>query len=134
MKSLRIILLFFLALLIAGKVNAQMSVIIFSEKGEKFIAFVNNTRINDTPEARIAAERPGGPNFKVRISFEDTSIPEIQKTIFNTPESEIYYVIKGSTKGRTAATQPDTTAEVSGYPKVIVDKALPERLVFILSP
>jgi len=101
MKSVRIIIPLLLTLLIAGKVNSQFSLIVFSDKGEKFTLYVGGDQINDQPASRAEATRPGGPNFKVRILFEDSSIPEISKSIFNTP-SDLYYVIKKSDKGKYA--------------------------------
>ena len=79
MKSLRIIITVFLVLFIAGKASSQLSLIIFSENGEKFTAYVNNSPRNDKPASRVETDRPGGPTFKVRINFEDGSIPEISK-------------------------------------------------------
>jgi len=100
MKSIRIILSLLLALVIAGKVSAQTSIVIFSEKGEKFTAYVGNSPRNDKPASRVETNRPGGPTFKVRIMFEDSSIPELSKTIFNSPGSDLFYVIKKSDKGK----------------------------------
>jgi len=99
MKSLRIIITVFLVLFIAGKASSQLSLIIFSENGEKFTAYVNNSPRNDKPASRVETDRPGGPTFKVRINFEDGSIPEISKTIFNTPGADLFYVIRKSDKG-----------------------------------
>jgi len=100
MKSMRIVLSIFLALFIAGKASSQLSVIIFSEKGEKFTAYVNGSPVNDKPASRVESDRPGGPSFKLKVLFEDSSIPEISKSIFNTPGPDLFYVIKKSDKGK----------------------------------
>jgi len=100
MKSIRILIPLVLALIFAGKANAQLSIVIFSEKGEKFTAYVGDSPRNDKPASRVEANRPGGPTFKVRILFEDSSIPELSKTIFNSPGSDLFYVIKKSDKGK----------------------------------
>ena len=100
MKTMRIVLSIFLALFIAGKASSQLSVIIFSEKGEKFTAYVNGSPVNDKPASRVESDRPGGPSFKLKVLFEDSSIPEISKSIFNTPGPDLYYVIKKSDKGK----------------------------------
>jgi hypothetical protein len=100
MKSLRIILYLLVTLIIAGKANAQMSLTIFSENGEKFTAYVNGSKKNTNPASRVETDRPGGPSFKVRISFDDNSIPEISKSIFNSPGADMFYVIKKSSHGK----------------------------------
>jgi hypothetical protein len=100
MKSTRILLSVFLALMIAGAARSQLSVIIFSEKGEKFTAYLNGSPRNDKPANRVETDRPGGPSFKLRITFEDGSIPEISKTVFNSPGPDMYYVIRKSDKGK----------------------------------
>ena len=100
MKTIRIVLSIFLALVIAGKASSQLSIIIFSEKGEKFTAYVNGSPVNDKPASRVETDRPGGPSFKLRIFFQDSSIPEISKTIFNTPGADLYYVIRKSDKAK----------------------------------
>jgi len=100
MKSTRILVSIFLALFIAGKASAQMSLVIFSENGEKFTAYVNNSPRNDKPASRVETDRPGGPSFKIRILFQESSIPEISKSIFNTPGSDLYYVIRKADNGK----------------------------------
>lgn len=100
MKPIRILITLLLALVIVGKVSAQLSIVIFAENGEKFTAFINGDPKNDKPASRVEADRPGGPSFKVRISFEDRAIPDIQKTIFNSPGSDMYYVIRSSSHGK----------------------------------
>ena len=100
MKSLRFIFILFMALFLAGKASSQFSVIVFSEKGEKFTLYVNGSPVNEDPASRAEATRPGGPSFKVKVLFEDSSIPEISKSIFNTPGYDVYYVVRKSDKGK----------------------------------
>lgn len=100
MKTIRTLLLFVLVLFIAGKASSQISLIIFSEKGEKFTAYVNNSIRNESPASRVETDRPGGPSFKLRIVFEDSSFPEITKTIFNTPGPDLFYVIRKADNGK----------------------------------
>jgi hypothetical protein len=100
MRSVRILLSLFLVLMIAGKASSQLSIVVFSEKGEKFIAYLNGSPVNEKPGSRVETDRPGGPSFKLRINFEDSTIPEISKTIFNSPGADLYYVIRKSDKGK----------------------------------
>jgi hypothetical protein len=100
MKSLRFVLPILLLFFFAERASAQLSIIIFSEKGEKFTAFINGSPQNDKPASRVEGSRPGGPSFKVRIVFDDNSLPEISKSIFNSPGAEYYYVIRKTEKGK----------------------------------
>lgn len=100
MRSLRVLLPILLVLFFSGKAISQFSAIFFSEAGEKFTLYVNGSQVNDEPASRVEADRPGGPSFKVRVLFEQSSIPEISKSIFNTPGPDMYYVIKKSDKGK----------------------------------
>lgn len=100
MKSIRIFIPLILALMFAGKASAQLSIVIFSEKGEKFTAYINDSPRNDKPASRVETDRPGGPTFKLRILFEDGTIPVLSKSIFNSPGSDMYYVIRNGGKGK----------------------------------
>jgi hypothetical protein len=99
MKTFRLLFPIILAFLIAGKANSQLNLVIFSEKGEKFTAYVGGSAVNDKPATRIETTRPGGPSFKVRILFENSAYGEITKSIFNTP-GDMYYVIRVNEKGK----------------------------------
>lgn len=100
MKTRTLFLSLLLALLVAGKASAQQSIVIFSEKGEKFTVSVNGSQRNDKPAALVDTDRPGGPTFKLLIRFEDNTIPDLAKTVFNSPGPAMYYVIRKSDKGK----------------------------------
>jgi len=100
MKTNRILLPLLLLWLIAGSASAQMSLVVFSEKGEKFTAYLDGSRAGEGAYTRVETERPMGPSFKLRIRFEDTSLPEISKTVFNSPGPEMFYVIRKNEKGK----------------------------------
>jgi hypothetical protein len=100
MKLIRILVSLLLILFIAENAFSQLSVIIFSENGEKFTAYVNGSSRNNEPANRVETNRPGGPSFKLRIDFADGSIPEISKTIFNSPGHDMFYVIRKTDKGK----------------------------------
>jgi hypothetical protein len=99
MKTFRFLLPVILAMLIAVKANSQLNLVIFSEKGEKFTAYVGGNQVSEKPATRIETTRPGGPSFKVRILFENSAYGEITKSIFNTP-GDLYYVIRVNEKGK----------------------------------
>jgi hypothetical protein len=100
MKTRLVLLSLFLAFLTAGKASAQQSILIFSEKGEKFTLSVNGSQRNDKPASLVDTDRPGGPTFKLLIRFEDNTIPDLTKTVFNSPGAAMYYVIRKTDKGK----------------------------------
>ncbi|HNQ68725.1 MAG TPA: DUF4476 domain-containing protein [Bacteroidales bacterium] len=73
----------FLVLSAVLSVFAQKNdLVVFSEKGEEFILYVNSIKQNDMPAANVKAKDINGENFMVRIVFNDKSIPELTKTIW----------------------------------------------------
>jgi len=74
------------------------SLTIFSEKGENFTVFVNGDQKNSTPGDHVKIEGLHGPTIKLRIAFTDVSIREIEKTIFNSPSGELFYVVRHGKK------------------------------------
>jgi hypothetical protein len=97
---MRILSVLLLVMFFAAKANSQGTVVLFSENGEKFTAYINGSPRNDKPASRVETDRPGGPTFKVRIHFEDSAIPEIAKSIFNSPGDEMFYVLRPTGKGK----------------------------------
>jgi hypothetical protein len=75
------------------------SLTIFSEKNENFTVFLNGDQKNSKPADHVKIESLFGPSFKVRVVFQDVTIREISKTIFNSPSSDLYYVVKPGKKG-----------------------------------
>jgi hypothetical protein len=92
------LIIFFTAITLSTM--AQFSkLIVFAPKGEKFTLVVGGTIQNSTPEARVEADVPGGPAFKFKVTFEDPSIKEISKTVFNKPNTTFYYKVDKNPKG-----------------------------------
>jgi hypothetical protein len=100
MKSIIKITILILAFGLSVKAYSQGTTLtIFSEKGENFTVFVNNEQKNSKPGDHVEVSGLFGPSFKVRIVFQDVSIREITKTIFNSPSAELYYVVRPGKKG-----------------------------------
>jgi len=101
MKSFPIILLSALLLCVSFGVQAQFgSVVVFAPQGEQFKLFLGNNLQNTEPAARVEADNPGGPSFKLKVVFLDPSIKEIGKTIFNKPSAgTLYYKVAKNPKG-----------------------------------
>jgi hypothetical protein len=75
------------------------SLTVFSEKGENFTVLVDGNQKNSKPADNVKIEGLYGPSFKVRIVFQDVSIHEISKTIFNSPSAELFYAVRPGKKG-----------------------------------
>jgi hypothetical protein len=93
----------FLLLMVFGisikAISQGTSLTVFSEKGENFTVFVNGDLKNSKPGDNVKIEGLYGPSFKVRVVFKDVSIHEIEKTVFNSPGAELYYVVRPAKKG-----------------------------------
>jgi hypothetical protein len=80
--------------------HAQLSsVIVFAPKGEKFTLFFGSKSKNAEPAARVEADNPGGPSFKIKVVFADPSVKEISKMVFNKPGSAMYFKVEKNAKG-----------------------------------
>lgn len=100
MKTQAPIFLVILSAFMSFNMMAQLSkVIVFAPKGEKFTLVVGSTIQNSSPQARVEADVPAGPAFKIKVTFEDPSIKEIGKTIFNKPNTTFYYKVDKNQKG-----------------------------------
>lgn len=109
---MKIFLRFFLVLLLTGlglSTFAQFTVVVFAPKGEKFTLYISGVSQNSKPASRVETNNPGGPSFKMKVTFADASIPEISKFVFNKPGSTMYYKIGTNQKG--AYVLESTTSE-----------------------
>lgn len=99
MKTLIRTLILLMAFGFSVKAMAQgTSLTVFSEKGENFTVFINGDQKNSLPGDHVRIEGIYGPNFKIRIVFKDVSIREIEKTLFNSPSGELFYVVRHGKK------------------------------------
>ncbi|MEI6456206.1 MAG: DUF4476 domain-containing protein [bacterium] len=99
MRSLRSFLLILLVTVTAGSYAQFGTLVMFAPKGEKFTLYLASGKQNQEPAARVECDRPGGPSFKVRVVFDDTAIPEINKSVFNKMGSILYCKVGQNAKG-----------------------------------
>jgi hypothetical protein len=100
MKTITKLSILVLLALFSYKAYSQgSSLIVFTEKGEKFTVFMNGDQKNSKPGDYVRVDNIHGPTFKVRVVFADPAIKEISKTEFNSPSGEMYYVAKPGKKG-----------------------------------
>jgi hypothetical protein len=90
----------FLVIMMSMDVNAQFgTVVVFSPTGEEFFLSLGGKMQNQEAASRVEGDNPGGPTFKIRVSFKDPAIKEVSKTIFNKPASRLYYKLDRNKKG-----------------------------------
>lgn len=95
----RIILVLLLSFIYLGSFAQFSRIIVFAPKGEKFTLFINGSNKNSAPESRVEADVPGGPTFKILVTFSEPSIKEISKLVFNKANYTFYYKIDRNPKG-----------------------------------
>jgi hypothetical protein len=84
--------------------HAQMSnLIFFSEQGERFSVILNGILQNPNPETNIKVTDLPAPSYKVKIIFEDTKLPQIDKNLMYKQGFETTFVIKKNNKGEYVA-------------------------------
>lgn len=94
------LLLLLASVFVSAHVVAQTAnVVFFSEQGEKFTVVMNALRINDNPETNIRVTDLRSDAFKVKIIFDNTNIPDIDKNVMLAMGEEITYIIKKNKKG-----------------------------------
>ncbi|HNW74448.1 MAG TPA: DUF4476 domain-containing protein [Bacteroidales bacterium] len=100
MKASRIFILVTLMIFTGVPVFAQFgNIIVFAPKGEKFKLYIGNSIQNTDFESRVEASNPGGPSFKLKVVFNDPSLKEITKLVFNKPHGTFYYSVARNNKG-----------------------------------
>lgn len=118
MKSYPRTLFLFIALVLSASAMSQGTTFtVFSEKGENFVIYVNGIQKNSSVADHVVVEGIIGPNFRVRIAFKDNNIHDINKTILNTPNEELYYAIRPGKKG-VYVLEKTTSDNVSALEKV----------------
>ncbi|MCC6371904.1 MAG: DUF4476 domain-containing protein [Bacteroidia bacterium] len=59
----------------------NVNLVIFSEDGDRFFAFINGIKQNNTPESNVKVTGLS-PNINVRIEFEDKALPQLKQNMF----------------------------------------------------
>jgi hypothetical protein len=82
-----------------GFAQQDGNIVLFSEGGERFHAILNGERINADPATNVKVAALNQPGYKLRVIFEDKSIPDLSKDVMVTMGEEIVYMIKKDKKG-----------------------------------
>jgi hypothetical protein len=115
--------------MISSLANAQVSnFIVFTENGERFNLIVNGIIQNSTPETNIKVTDLNADSYKIRVEFDDTSIPVMNKNVFfPTKGNEYTYTVKKNRKGEY------TLRYISDVPVRQAPKPLPSQHVIVYS-
>ena len=73
--------------------------VFFSEDGYPFSLVMNGIQENDKPQTNVRVTGLTATAYKIRIIFEDKTIPTLEKNVYTKPGIEITYVIKKHKKG-----------------------------------
>src|SRR5690606_22242570 len=76
-------LLFFAGLMLSLTMSAQdkLNLVVFSEDGEAFHAYVNGVQQNDQQQANVRI-KDLSPTINLRIVFANAALPEIKKSMY----------------------------------------------------
>ena len=64
------------------------NLVVFSEDGDLFFAYVNGVRQNDKPEANVKVTGITFPNVSLRIEFNDKALPQLKQNMVLEPGHE----------------------------------------------
>ena len=81
--------------------NAQSgNAVIFTELGEKFTAYLNGEKQNETPSNNVKIEDLSSEFYQVRIDFEDDGLPDFHNNNFAIQfDATTTYMVKANKKG-----------------------------------
>ena len=105
---------FILLLLIFGSTSlalrAQFSnVVVFTQAAEPFLVVINGIQQSPDPETNVKITGLNAPSYKVKIIFSNKALPEIDKTIYLEPETEVTYEVLKNSKGNWVMRMLNTT-------------------------
>lgn len=97
MKTRLLILssLLFLSLITFGQ--NKVNLVVFAEDGDKFYAYVNGIKQNNTPESNVRVTGVT-PNISLRIEFEEKALPQLKQNMALEPGFEHTAKIKRDMK------------------------------------
>ncbi len=105
---------FILLLLIFGSTSlalrAQFSnVVVFTQAAEPFLVVINGIQQSPDPETNVKITGLNAPSYKVKIIFSNNALPEIDKTVYLEPETEVTYEVLKNSKGNWVMRMLNTT-------------------------
>jgi hypothetical protein len=77
----------------------KSNLVFFSEQGERFLLVLNGIQQNGDPETNVKITDLPATTYKVKVIFEDSKIPELDKSVFMEPGYEYTCNIRKNQKG-----------------------------------
>jgi hypothetical protein len=81
MKKIVTIFTGILLMCIAAHGQNKLNLIIFSEDGDQFFAYINGIKQNERPESNVKVTNLTAPNISLRIEFNDKSLPQLKQNM-----------------------------------------------------
>ena len=88
----------FAGMIICLQLTAQTALTVFSNDSP-FTLYVNGAQKNAVPTTQVKVTDIPGAQCSVRLSFQDTSIPEVKQQVFLEGANNLIYEIKKNKKG-----------------------------------
>ncbi|MCX6306345.1 MAG: DUF4476 domain-containing protein [Bacteroidetes bacterium] len=86
--------------LLAIKTHAQFSnMVIFTQENEPFTVIMNGIQQSPDPQTNVKITGLNAPSYKVKVLFDNKTIPEINKTVYLKPEVEVTCQVLKNKKG-----------------------------------
>ena len=108
-------LVFCIAVLISSQLFAQSNLTLFTEEGEKFTLFLNGVIQNKAFQTNVHVENINANTQKLRIVFEDKSIPSISENIYYETYNDYTYVIRKKKNVASKVKKLDGKAAINAY-------------------
>ncbi len=100
MKKLNLLLIILMSSAAVGFSQVSYSSLtFFSEDGHPFTVIMNGLKKNQEPRPNVKLDGLTNPAYKIKIIFEDKTVPSIDKNVYTKPGTAITYKIKKDRKG-----------------------------------
>ncbi len=86
--------------LISTSIAQKSEVIIFTENGEKFTAYLNGIQVNQVPEVNVTMPDLTADFYQLRADFEDSSLPDMTTNMPAEAGMQTTFKIKLNNKGK----------------------------------
>ncbi len=98
MKNFTLLLSAFM-LTVTSLAQNKANVVLFTEHGEKFSAILNGIKQNDAPQANVRITDLNAEFYKLKVEFEDSSLPTMNKSLAVAFGQETTVMLKQNKKG-----------------------------------
>jgi hypothetical protein len=93
------LLILVLLISFSGIYAQKTNLIFFTEQGEKFSVILNGVLQNLKPETNVKVIDLPAPSYKLKIIFQDSTLPQLDKNLMFNSNTETSFDIKKNSKG-----------------------------------